>query len=204
SDDSTAAIDHFTKTYGDANPAFGVRYAGFVLGQGPGVLGGSLAFDTAATAKGLTSSNYDIHFVDGTLDIGKASLSVTVDSDDSTAAIDHFTKTYGDANPAFGVRYAGFVLGQGPGVLGGSLAFDTAATASSDVGAYAVTPKGLTSSNYDIHFVDGTLDIGKASLSVTVDSDDSTAAIDHFTKTYGDANPAFGVRYAGFVLGQGP
>jgi hypothetical protein len=56
------------------------------------------------------------------------------------AVVDHFTKTYGDANPPFKVNYDGLMLGQGPGVLGRSLAFTAVATASSNVGSYDVTP----------------------------------------------------------------
>src|SRR5207302_9018817 len=92
-------------------------------------------------------SNYTISFVDGTLDVTKAALSVTVDSDASTAAIDHFSKVYGTANPGFGVRYSGFVNGDSAASLGGSLTFSTAAAASSPVGPYAVTPAGLASSH---------------------------------------------------------
>ena len=51
--------------------------------------------------------------------------------------------------------YSGFVSGQGPRVLGGTLALATTTTNSSNVGAYtsAVTSSGLTSSNYAISFV---------------------------------------------------
>ena len=60
---------------------------------------------------------------------------------------------------AFTVRYSGFVLGEGPGVLGSTLSFSTPATASSPAGSYAVTPAGLTSGNYAITFVSGTLTV---------------------------------------------
>jgi hypothetical protein len=44
-------------------------------------------------------------------------------------------------------------------VLGGTLAFATPATVASPPGSYAITPSGLTSSNYAITFVDGTLSV---------------------------------------------
>src|SRR5439155_1561434 len=117
-----------------------------------------------------------------------AALSVTTDAIPATVAVDHFTKIYGSANPGFTVRYSGFVLGQGPTDLGGTLSFTTSATASSDVGAYSVTPGGLTSTNYTITFVDGTLDITPAALSVTTDARPASVPVDHFTKIYGSAN----------------
>jgi hypothetical protein len=95
---------------------------------------------------------------------------VTADAAPATAETDHFTKTYGAALPTFTVRYAGFVNGDDSTDLGGTLDFDTTATAVSDVGSYDVTPKGLTSSIYEINFVAGTLDIGQANqaaLSIT-------------------------------------
>src|SRR5207302_5395522 len=103
--------------------------------------------------------------------INKAALSVTADADTSTAAIDQFTKTYGDPNPTFTVRYSGFVGTDGPGSLGGTLAFDTLASQYSDTGTYTVTPKGLTSGNYAISFVDGSLKVHTAALSVRADAD---------------------------------
>src|SRR5206468_1358054 len=120
----------------------------------------------AITCSGGAAANYSFSYVAGTQTVNKVALSVTVDSDANTAAIDHFSKPYGTANPTFGVRYSGFVNGDTAASLGGTLTFTTAATASSPVGSYGVTPTGLTSSNYTITFVGGTLDVTKAVLSV--------------------------------------
>ncbi|GAA2120580.1 hypothetical protein GCM10009843_14060 [Nocardioides bigeumensis] len=143
-----------------------------------------------------------IQFVDGSLDITKAPLTVTADANVETAAVDAFSKVYGSANPAFTVRYGGFVLGQGSSVLGGTLGFMTTATASSDVASYSVTPGGLTSSNYQIQFVHGTLAVTKAPLLVKVDANPATPVQEPFTKLYGAGDPAYSVRYEEFVLGQ--
>jgi hypothetical protein len=55
------------------------------------------------------------------------------------------------------VTYSGFVLGQSPSVLGGTLSFSQGATI--QVGSYSNAPQGLTSSNYAITFVPGQLTI---------------------------------------------
>ena len=68
-------------------------------------------------------------------------------------------KVYGRPNPAFGVTYNGFVNGDTPSALGGTLAFSTAATAASDVGSTNVTASGLASSNYAITYAAGSLTI---------------------------------------------
>jgi hypothetical protein len=62
----------------------------------------------------------------------------------------------GEAFPAFTVSYSGFVLGQDASVLSGTLAFSLTATGSN---TYAITPSGLTASNYAITFASGTLTV---------------------------------------------
>ena len=122
--------------------------------------------------------------VSRTFTIGKAPLSVTADADPSTADDNHFARRYGAANPDFNVRYDGFVGREDATALSGTLAFDTTATTSSPVGAYAVTPKGLTSNNYDITFIAGTLDVGKANQEISFPTPTGVK--------YGDADFALG------------
>ncbi len=191
----TVTTIHASKVYGQSNPSFAASYAGFVNGDNASGLTGNLTFSSAATAaspvgvygvtpSGLTSSNYSITFADGTLDVTPASLTVT--------AI-HASKVYGQNNPSFAASYAGFVNGDNAGGLTGSLIFTRAATVSSPVGTYGITPSGLTSSDYSITFADGTLDVTPASLTVT--------AI-HASKVYGQNNPSFAASYTGFVNGD--
>jgi hypothetical protein len=193
----TIKVVDTSKIYGSPNPAFTVSYSGFVNGEGPSNLGGALAFITSATQSsgagayavtpsGLTSSSYAINFVDGTLLVKKASLTVVADDK---------SKTYGSPNPAFTASYSGFVLGETPAALSGALSFLTAATNASDAGVYPVTPNGLSSANYTINFVAGSLTINKAALTVTADNK---------VKIVGAINPAFTASYSGFVLGQTP
>ncbi|MFL6111423.1 MAG: MBG domain-containing protein, partial [Catenulispora sp.] len=76
------------------------------------------------------------------------------------------SRAYGQPNPAFAVRYAGLVKGDGPPALAGALTFTTSADARSDVGGYSVTPAGLTSTDYSITFADGTLTITRADQAI--------------------------------------
>ncbi len=189
----TVSADSKTKTYGAADPAFTGSYTGFVNGETPAVLAGTLTFSRAPgenvgnysiTPNGLTSANYAIAFNTGTLTITKAPLTVSADSK---------TKTYGAADPAFTASYAGLVNGESAAVLGGTLAFSRAP--GENVGSYDITPGALSSANYAIAFNAGTLTITKAPLTVSADSK---------TKTYGAADPAFTASYAGFVNGETP
>jgi hypothetical protein len=111
-------------------------------------------------------SNYSVKVVSGTLTVTPAPLTVTANN---------LTKIEGESNPQFTVSYSAFVLNQGPANLGGVLTFNTSATASSLPGIYAITPGGLTSTNYAITFVSGTLTVlsfsqATANMQVQVDA----------------------------------
>jgi len=178
----------------------GVSYSGFVNGEGAGVLSGSLSYGGNAqgasnagtyvlTPGGLSSGNYDITFVGGSLVIGKAPLTVTAVNG---------SKTYDGLawNGGSGVSYSGLVNGEGAGVLSGSLNYGGSAQGATNAGTYTLTPGGLSSGNYNISFVDGNLFIGKAAL---------TVAANNGSKTYDGLawNGGSGVSYSGFVNGEG-
>jgi hypothetical protein len=120
----------------------------------------------AATATAKASwagdANHTGNSGNATFEIGKASL--TVKADDKS-------RQYSDPNLAFTVSYDGFKGTDGLSSLSGTLAFDTTATASSPVGSYDVTPKGLTSTNYTISFVKGTLTVTKEDARITYTGD---------------------------------
>src|SRR5206468_11708117 len=122
-----------------------------------------------------SSTNYYDHVSAATLDIIQNHRHVVTDAiPPIPTRRSSDLKTYGDPNPTFTARYDGFVLGQTTGVLGGALAFDTLATASSPVLVYPVTTSLCTSTNYDSYFVAGTLDIAAKRLDVTADFDPTT------------------------------
>jgi hypothetical protein len=193
---TVAAFDS-AKVYGQANPAFSVSYSGFVNGDDPGSLGGTLNLSTVATAAnpigayaitpgGLTSRNYTITFASGTLTVASATLTVTADD---------ATRVYGQSNPIFTDTLAGFVNGDNANVVTGGASLTTIATASSGVGAYAITAaRGtLNAANYTFVFADGTLQVTPALLTVTADD---------ATKVYGQANPVLTPTITGLVNGD--
>jgi hypothetical protein len=162
----TVTANNASMTYGSAVPTFSASYSGFVNGDTTSVLSGAPSLTTtatsgssvgtypiAATTGTLSAANYALTSVPGTLTINAATLTIMALPS---------SKVYGDLLPAFGVGYSGFVLGQNASVLGGTLLFATAATPTSPVGSYSVTPGGLTSTNYAIVFVAGPLNVTKA------------------------------------------
>jgi hypothetical protein len=193
----TVTADDKTKTYGSNLPALTATYQGFVSGDDAGVLTGTLSLTTTATAAspvgsyaidvaGLAAANYAITFVSGALTVTPAAL--TVQADDRA-------KIYGAGLPVFGAIYHGFLLGETADVLGGMLLLVTPANPGSPVGQYPIIPFGLTSPNYVISFVNGTLAVTPATLRVRADDQE---------RLVGSANPALTVTYEGFVAGDTP
>ena len=151
-------------------------------GTPPDANAGTYPITATLVGDAATLANYTLTgAVTGTLTVRPAPLTITAD--------DHSRQYDGRAFTGFTARYDGLVLGQAPSVLAGSLTFTGSAVGATAAGSYAVTPAGLTSSNYDIRFVPGTLVITKAMLSVTA----GDAA-----RTYGDPNPAL----TGTVIGD--
>ncbi|HCY16337.1 MAG: hypothetical protein A2Z93_08425 [Curvibacter sp. GWA2_64_110] len=178
----------------------GVSYSGFVNNEDANALGGSLAWGSSSqgavnagsytlTPSGLTSSNYNISYTNGALTVNPATLTITTNA---------ASRTYGSANPAFSGTVTGFVAGQNAAnALGGSLAFSTSATQSSNVGSYGLTGNGLTANNGNYVFVQATgnasaLTITPAALSVTANNASKT----YDGQAYSGGN---GVSYSGFV-----
>ena len=189
----SVTVDDSSKVYGDENPTFAVRFDGFVLGQGAGVLGGELEvrhrghhvqcrrrLRRRGVRAGERQLRHQVHR--GTLEVTRAPLSVTV--------VDS-SKVYGDENPTFTVTYKGVVLGQGAGVLGGELSTPPRPHVQC---RRRLRRRGVRTGQrqlrHQLH--GGTLKVTRAPLSVT--------AVDT-TKVYGDENPAFTVEYDKFVLG---
>lgn len=168
--DLTVATVSRTKTYGeDLTGALQVSFMGFRPGDSeatafdtPLVISSPGAPGSASVADGpyaisvtpqLSSQGYNVTLQDGTLVVLAAPL---------TIAADNVSRAAGQPNPSFTATSTGFVLGETLANLSGALTFSTPATQASAVGTYSVTPSGLSSANYSINFVDGTLSVGAA------------------------------------------
>jgi hypothetical protein len=154
-----------SKVYGAALPFLGLTYNGFVNGDTVGRLDTPATVTTVATAasavgdypinvSGASDSNYEISFINGTLTITPAALSIT--------AIDQ-TRVYGAENSVLVLGYTGFVNGDTPANLDTPPLVITDATATSPAGnSYPITVSGAADSNYTITFAGGTLTITRA------------------------------------------
>ena len=186
----TVTAANASRAYGAANPAF--------TASGSGVQNGDSFTDTATTAAipaspvgtycrsypavtGANLSNYAVAYVDGILTVGQAALTVTASN---------ASRAYGAANPGF--------TASGSGVQNGDSFTYTATTAAipaSPVGTYSIVPAvtGANLSNYAVAYVDGTLTVGQAALTVTAAN---------ASRAYGAANPAFTASGSGVQNGD--
>lgn len=94
-------------------------------------------------------------------------IAVTINKATLTVTANNHSITYGDAPANNGVGYSGFVNSETSAVLGGTLAYAYNYTQKGNVGSYTITPSGLTSSNYNISFVAGTLTVAKKDVTVS-------------------------------------
>src|SRR2546428_2278888 len=102
-------------------------------------------------------------------------------------------KASGAANPALPVLYRGFENDATAESRTPPPAISTTATTASAIGAYPITASGATSPNYTLSYLNGSLTVTPAVLTVTADDQ---------TKAYGASNPALTARYSGFVNGD--
>jgi filamentous hemagglutinin family protein len=105
------------------------------------------------------------------------------------------SREYGDTNPAFTYTATGLIDGDTISDALSSFGLSTPASATSDVGAYAINAAPIASGlRYGITSASGaTLNVTKATV---------TAQADDQSRTYGDANPPLTVSYTGFKNGE--
>jgi gliding motility-associated-like protein len=190
--DLAATADDKVKTYGQTNPSLTVSFNGFKNSETSSVLDALPVASTTATTtsntgtytislSSVTDNNYNVVRNNGTLTVNRAPLTVT--------AVNK-SRLFGAANPVFTLSYSGFVNSETSAVLDAIPTATTSADASSNVGTYSIIPSGGSDNNYSYSYVNGTLTIDKAQLTVTADDQ---------TRHYGDANPTLTLSYSGFV-----
>jgi hypothetical protein len=176
----TITADDATKTYGTTTTFAGTEFttSGLLLDDTVTsiTLASAGAVDTAdvgdyaitgSDAVGSGLGNYTITFVDGTLTVDPAALTITADD---------ATKTYGTTTTFAGTEFTTSGLLLDDTVTSITLA-SAGADAEADVGDYAITGSDAVGSglgNYTITFADGTLTVDPAALTITADDQSKT------------------------------
>ena len=103
----------------------------------------------------VTKKNFDTISGSATVAITPAQLTVTAESRNVT---------YKDEPPVYSSTFEGFVNGENAEVLGGTLSYECAYAAGSDVDEYKIIPSGLTveNGNYVITYQPGKLTVSQA------------------------------------------
>lgn len=103
----------------------------------------------------VTKKNFDTISGSATVAITPAQLTVTAESRNVT---------YKDEPPVYSSAFEGFVNGENTEVLGGTLSYECAYAAGSDVDEYKIIPSGLTAENgnYVITYQPGKLTVSQA------------------------------------------
>jgi hypothetical protein len=191
----TVAASTASMVYGGATPTITPVVTGLQNGEGASVLGTAILCTTTALAtspigsypsscSGAADTNYAISYVNGTVTVGPAPLSIT-------PAPESFS--YGAAPPALTPMVTGLQNGESVSVLGSGLTCSTAANSLSQVGSYDSSCTGAADANYTISYADGTVTLGPVLLTITASSG---------SMTYGGTAPAVTPTYAGFVNGD--
>lgn len=91
--------------------------------------------------------------------IQKAPLKVTAENKNIMA---------GDEVPLFTHSFFGFISGDNISSIGGTARYDCGYNTQSPIGEYTIYVSGLTSNNYEISFVEGTLSVSKRDIQIPV------------------------------------
>ena len=120
-----------------------------------------------------------------TVTIKKAALTVTADNQ---------SKTFdGSAFSPFTSTISGYVNNENINVISGTTTYTGDATTAVNAGTYTITPlvTGLSATNYEFTTANGTLTIGKATVTITPGATQS--------KTYGETDPTLTYTTSGLV-----
>ena len=103
------------------------------------------------------------------IQLGEASVNVsyTIEKVRLLVTANSTVIDYGTAPMDDGVSCQGFVNDEGIDDLGGTLTYDHTYRQFGDVDEYTITPGGLTSDNYDISFLPGTLEVRPRTVTLT-------------------------------------
>ena len=141
-------------------------------------------YDIIISRGSITNDN--VTFVNGTLDVQKAPL--TIKADDKQMK-------QGDPLPEFTATYTGFKNNETEAVLTKKPEFNCAATSVSPVGTYDIVPSSAEAQNYEISYSKGTL---------TITPEIVTVKVKDCSRLYGDENPTFEYTVEGGTLNAEP
>ncbi|MEM8893981.1 MAG: MBG domain-containing protein [Bacteroidota bacterium] len=173
---ATITANSSTSIYGDPLPDLTYTVDGLVGNDEVSDFTTAPTISTTATAtsnvgeypiavSGAESDDYEFTYVNGTHTIGKAPLTI--------AAVDA-SMVYGADIPELEVTFEGFKADDDASALTNAPAVSTTATNASAVGDYTITVDGATATNYEISYMEATLTVTQAVLTLSADDQQIT------------------------------
>ncbi len=156
---------------GNNNYFLNLFYSGFKGSDTSNNLLGTITYNTnfnstagtyTVTISGFYSLNYNIIFNQGIINIFKAPLIIKANN---------FTKIYDTSSYTPTYTIIGTGIYDLNFTLSGKITFSGTYLNNKDVGIYTIIPSGVSSYNYDINFVSGTLQITKSPLMIIAKDD---------------------------------
>ena len=185
--DVTITAKSCSRGYGEANPTFEYTVEGATLIGKPTITCEATAtspvgtYPIAITYTAEDASKMNLTYVNGTLTITKAPLTITAKS---------YTIKRGSALPTFEVEYSGFKNNETDTIFTKKAVATCEAKADTVAGTYQIVVSGAEAANYEMEYVNGTLTI----------TDDVVVTAKSYTREYGDANPTFEYTVDGATL----
>ena len=180
-----------SRNYGEANPDFEYTVDGGTFEGTPEIICNATVTSPVGeypiVIKNGSVSNHFVTYVNGTLNVEKAPLTVK--------AGDYIMKQ-GESLPEFVASYEGWKNDETEAVLTKQPTLTTTATSESEPGTYDVLISGAEAQNYEISYTKGTLTI--------VEADPVTITANSYSREYGDANPVFEYTLEGAALDGKP
>ena len=185
-DPVTVTARSYTMKYGDPLPIFSYEVDGGNLVGAPQITCDADRTSPVGTydiviSKGSVA-NQNVTFVNGTLTIEQAPLSVYAGD---------YRRQVNEPNPEFEPYYGGFRNGDREDVILTKPVVTTTATQDSPVGVYEVIASGAYALNYEMKYIPGTLTIEDPELSKV------TLRVNDCTMKYGDPLPQFSFTQTG-------
>ena len=192
-----------TEVYGGPLPTLTASYSGFVNNDTAANLTTQPILTTVAitsspvlsggyniSVSGASDPNYTISYIDNTLTVNPATLTITANND---------SKTYGALKSFSGTAFTetGLVTANGDTITGGVTETSTGALASATVGIDPIVPSaatgsGLDNGNYTIVYVNGWLTVNPAPLTIMANNT---------SQPFG-STPSLSASYIGLVNGD--
>ena len=189
----SAKVSDTTKVYGAQNPAFSIEYYGLKNEEISPAWATRPTFQTEAT-QSSSVGQYEVKAVNGVpvnYNLGEVTAGIlSITPAPLTVKANDATRQYYSDEPNFSYTCNGFVNGDNESVFSSAPVLSTSATKTSNVGTYPISVSEMSSPNYSISRVNGTLTITPRTL---------VASVGNYERAYNEENPVFEVTYNGFI-----